>query len=125
MSGKIITNANLISPSCCTRASTDYGAVSSKNVGALYSQRSIFFPLKIVHTISHTDTVKDVFGIFENTLKRIGNQKAPHHHLHTETLMGVQSKRPEGHNIAGMSTLFYKKPCGGRCLFQPSNSTPD
>lgn len=36
MSGKMITNANLITPSYCMSASPDYGAVSSKNVGLLF-----------------------------------------------------------------------------------------
>lgn len=47
MSGKIVTDANLITPSYCTSASPDYGAVSSKNVGLLF-----FCPLKIVNTFN-------------------------------------------------------------------------
>lgn len=44
MSGKIITDANLITPSYCTSASPDYGPVSWFAV--------FFCPLKIVHTFN-------------------------------------------------------------------------
>lgn len=44
MSGKIMTDANLMTPSYCTSASPEHGAVSSKNVGLLLF---FFVPLKL------------------------------------------------------------------------------
>lgn len=74
MSGKIVANANLISPSSCTSVSPNYGLFPLRVlVYCIHSVFFVFFSLKIVHTTPHNDTVKDVFLIFENilTIKKV------------------------------------------------------